>query len=165
MGRQPPTLIDIAERTEHTRSGMVIPLERLELGEGTLYCARKLIAHPRIAAVERWLLPAQGWVVNRFHLHPETTRDHDWYVDLDQVEPRGDVWKIQDGFLDVVVRECHSYRVLDADELADGIEQGELTSAETVATLRSFHALIEALHRLDCSGSALLDEYAPGLPR
>ncbi len=88
----------------------------------------------------------------------------DWYIDIDHVAIDDDCWRIEDRFLDVIVYEGRSYQLLDADELAEGIEAEEITVAESVAALRSVHLLVTALRQLEFSGAALLSDFAPGLP-
>ncbi len=166
MAHRHVTLVQIADQTECDRVGIVRPIDRIVAGKGRLYYARRFPGHPRISWIERWLLPEQGWVLNRFH--PTATAEpygFDWYIDIDHVEPGGATWRIDDRFLDLLVTDGHGYELLDADEFADGIEASVIDEQETVAALRSLHALVTALRRLQFSGAALLAEYAPDLPR
>src|SRR5262249_18628225 len=112
-----------------------------------------------------WLLPAQGWVLGRFSAYPgQRPMGEDWYIDLDAIHVAGDVWRVQDGLLDVAVFDGQRYELHDADELADCLEHGLLPVADGLAALRSLHPLCRALERLSFSCVALLAEYAPGLP-
>jgi predicted RNA-binding protein associated with RNAse of E/G family len=166
MARRHVTSIRIAEQTEADRDGVDCPIDRIVVGNGRLYYARQLAGHRDIRWRERWLLPEQGWVLNRFHLHATAVpTGFDWYIDIDHVQPEGDTWRIDDRFLDLVVIEGSGYELRDADELADGIKAKAISEHETVATLRSLHALVTALRRLQFSGAALLAEYAPELPQ
>ncbi len=166
MAHRHVTLVQIADQTECDRAGIVRPIDRIVVGDGRLYYARQSPEHPRRSSFERWLLPEQGWVVSRFH--PMATAQpygFDWYIDIDHVKPGVDTWRIDDRFLDLVVTDGRGYELLDADELADGIEASAIDGQETVAALRSLHALVTALRRLQFSGAALLAECAPELPQ
>lgn len=166
MPRHSGALVSVSARTVRGRSGETFPLERLELSDGALYYGRTFGDHPSICYHERWLLPAQGWVINRFTPYPDKPPFWcDWYVDIDRVESSGDTWRVDDCFLDIGIHEGRGYEVLDADELADGIEQEEIALVEALAALRSLNALCVALPQLGFSGPALLEAYAPGLPR
>lgn len=166
MARHQGALVTVGARTVRGRSGETFPLDRLELTDGGLYYGRFFEGHPSVRYHERWLLPAQGWVVNRFAMRPDAPPFWcDWYIDLDGVEIDGDTWRVDDRFLDVGVIEGCRYEVLDADELADGVEQGAITLAESLAALRDLNDLCRVLPDLGFSGDALLARYAPGLPR
>lgn len=165
MPRREDTVIHLRKRSIQIR-GRDLPLDRLTRSGDTLYIGFAYPNHPRFAFIEQWLLPAQSWIVNRFTRHPGARSfDGDWYVDLDRVTIDGDTWLVHDHFLDVVVHEGRSYELLDADELADGIEQQEIATREVLDALRSLNTLCRELRRLAFSGRALLDTYAPGLPR
>jgi predicted RNA-binding protein associated with RNAse of E/G family len=158
-------VVDVHARTHRDRQGRISPLDDLCLHDGTLFIAGRLTHNPRFSAYQRWLLPAQGWVVGRFAPHPgQRAMDCDWYIDIDAVTVDGSVWRAADRLLDVKVFECRRYEVDDADELATCLEEGVITHVDAFAALRSMNALCRALERLDFSGAALLREYAPGLP-
>ncbi len=127
MPRQQPSLLDVRARTWHRRDGRAHPLDRLEVRGETLYYASILDDSPTIRYFERWLIPSCGWMVNRFQFHEHAERRHyDWYVDIDHIEVADGRWRMDDRFLDVIVHEGRGYEVWDADELADGLEQGEI---------------------------------------
>ena len=158
-------LVDVAARTHRGRRGVVSLLDDLVLGEGGLYFSGHFPDNARFKTFERWALPAQGWVIGRFGVHPgQRPMAEDWYVDLDAISIEGHLWRIEDRLLDLGIFEGRFYRVEDLDELADSLERGEVNAAEAAAALRSLDALCRALHRLDFSGARLLGEYAPGLP-
>ncbi len=165
MAHRHVTRVQVADQTECDRGGIVCPIDRIVAGDGRLYYARQLPGHRDILWRERWLLPEQGWVLNRFHLKDTAVPPgFDWYIDIDHVQPGEDSWRIDDRFLDLVVIDGSGYELRDADELADGIEANLISEQEVVAALRSLHALVTALRRLQFSCAALLAEYAPELP-
>ena len=81
-----------------------------------------------------------------------------------------EIYKVADedlyltGTSEVALAGLHMGEILDADELADGIGQGDLPLEDVMSSLRALDALARALRGNGCSGEALLDEYAPGLP-
>jgi predicted RNA-binding protein associated with RNAse of E/G family len=112
---------------------------------------------------ERWVLPDPGWVINRFAFH--AARDQwEWYIEPEVISRDGDMLRLQDGYLDIVVREGARYHVLDADELAHGIAEEHIPLDEAVSVMEAFNRLCEALRAHDCSVHALLRECAPTLP-
>jgi predicted RNA-binding protein associated with RNAse of E/G family len=165
MPRRKDTVITISTRTMRIR-GLDISLDRLARAGDTLYIGFTYPDHPRFAFIEQWLLPERGWIVNRFTLYPGVRPTlGDWYVDLDAVTTSGDTWLVHDHFLDLIVHEGHGYELLDADELAEGIESDEIATHEVLGALRALDALCRELRRLDFSGHALLDVHATGLPK
>jgi len=163
MPRNGGKLVNVAARTVRDRNRTVYPTARLELGADGLYYARPIATSRTFHYHECWLLPAQGWVISRFAFLPGQ-REVDWYIETDRIEVSGPLWQVEDGYLDLFVFDGSRYEVLDADELADGIEAAEIPLAEALGALRSLNALCGELRRLDFSGAALLREYAPDLP-
>lgn len=157
--------MDVTARSHRDRQGRIAPLNTLAIAPGGLYIAGDFRGHRRFRAFQRWLLPAQGWVLGRFAVHPgQRPMSEDWYIDLDAIRVAGNLWTAEDRLLDVGVFEGRRYEIQDADELADCLEQGLLPPEAALIALRSLHELCQALERLEFSGAALLREYAPGLP-
>lgn len=166
MPRRDPTVIDLSARCIETRGRGRTACDRLAVGAGGIYVANPVAQSPRIAYQEQWLIPAQEWVVHRFTFLPHVPEpSFHWYIDLDAITVDDRIWQVEDRFLDLVIEEGRGYRVLDLDELADGIEAGGITVAESLAALRALHQLCAALPELGYSGAALLERYVPDLPR
>jgi predicted RNA-binding protein associated with RNAse of E/G family len=166
MPRHPGALIDLSARTIRIRTRDVQPFDRCQLSDGALYVGFTLDWSRRFSYIEQWLIPASGWVINRFTMRPDAQPfPADWYIDIDHIEVEGNTWRVDDRFLDVIIHEGRGYEVLDADELADAIEQHEIETREVIGALRALHVLCDQLPRLGFSGPALLETYAPGLPR
>lgn len=165
MTRHNGIMVDASAGTIRYRDGQILPADRIVNGGSALYFAAEWPHHRRFRYHESWLVPAEGWAVSRFTHRPDAEPfPFDWYIDIDHVGIEGHLWRVADRFLDVVVHEGHDYEVVDADELADGIDLGEIGVGEATAALRSLNALCRSLARLDFSVRALLAEYAPGLP-
>lgn len=168
MSRHHGQLIDLRARTLRLRDGeTVVPLDRLEVGEAALYCAFQYPAHARFHSLESWFIREHGWVITRFHLLPGARpMAMDWYVDIDRVDvDEGRTWRSTDRYLDIAIHDGRRYEVWDADELADGLEQGAISLENALAALRDLDLLCRELRRCGFSGRALLADYAPALPR
>ncbi len=72
-----------------------------------------------------------------------------WYVDLAIVTREDDLYRIVDLDIDVFVpTDGRPYRLLDLDEFADAIEDGEFTLVEAIDGLRRWQRFLDAhLHR------------------
>ena len=167
MHRKLPTTLDTAARVLHARDGKSYPLGLVARGAEALYWDREPPGVWQFSRAESWLLPTQGWLVNRLTDRPGHVREvpFDWYIDLDQITVEGDCWTVADGLLDLIVVEGVRGTLLDADEFADDLADGMLSRTEGAYILRSLHALYAALARHTWSVAALLAEYAPDLPR
>jgi uncharacterized protein len=160
-----PMRIDLARREVNGRDGLLYPIDRLERTTNALYFSRAGAQHPDIAYQERWLLPALGCVVIRWTMREGIEPfDCGWYIDLDGIEVTDEHWTVTDRYLDLIVFEGARYQVLDADELADAIETGEIALPDALDALRALNVLSVALRQHDNSVAALLAEHAPGLP-
>jgi predicted RNA-binding protein associated with RNAse of E/G family len=114
---------------------------------------------------ERWLLPDQGLSVSRFRFLPTAPYTIDWYIETEILSIEGHLWTVRDGYLDLEVHEGQRYDLDDAEELGEGLASGDITPQEAATVLASLSRLSELLRRNGCSGSALLEAFAPGLPR
>jgi predicted RNA-binding protein associated with RNAse of E/G family len=171
MPRHQGTIVNVAERVSIGRQGQVFPLDAMEVAGGVLYYAHEMPPAVYIRYLERWVVPEQHWVINRFTLREDRPAPegwipgYHWYVDLDRVTVTGDVWRMEDGYLDVIIYDGDRYELLDADELADALRGGDIPAEDAILALQSLDAICRDLRRLGFSGRALLDQYAPGLPR
>jgi predicted RNA-binding protein associated with RNAse of E/G family len=159
------TVVDVERRRVRDRQGVWYPTDRLTLGESGLYYGHTWPPDALAAYSESWWLPQPGWAVHRIAFRPQAPVKPDWYVEIDPIVVNGPLWHQKDGYLDVSVFEGVRYEIEDADELAEGLAAGDITLAEATAVLCALDRLCRALHRLGCSGVALLAEFAPELPR
>lgn len=74
-----------------------------------------------------------------------------WYVDLAIVRREDALYRVMDLDIDVFVpTDGRPYRMLDLDEFADAIEEGEFTLAEAMDGLRRWQRFLDThLHRFD----------------
>src|SRR5690606_6396934 len=96
------SIVDLATPTVRDRDGLSHALERVEIVDGVLYHARP-VAYRTFDYHERWVLPVQGWVLNRFRwlVEPEL----DWYIEPELISIEDDCWTIRDGLLELWVFE------------------------------------------------------------
>lgn len=67
-----------------------------------------------------------------------------WYVDLVDVTDHGDRLEVRDLYIDVMVpTDGRPYRLLDLDEFADALENGELPQDVAVDALRRWQAFLD----------------------
>jgi predicted RNA-binding protein associated with RNAse of E/G family len=163
MPRNAGSTVDAAARTVRARDGVTYPLDDVVVAGDLVYLARPGTSEA-FWYMERWTIPSQSWVVNRFAFNPHRTDAVDWYIEPDVIERDGDLWRITDAFIDVDVYEGQRYHVDDADELGDALASGEITPAEAAAALRALDRLCDELRDNGCSGAALLRRHAPALP-
>lgn len=156
--------MDAGQRTVLDRDGLDHPLLRLAVADRTLYYARA-VDYPGFSEHERWLIPDFGWSVSRFRWRDGWHEDFHWYIETELMEVAGPIWSLRDGFIDVLVWEGLRARIDDADELGDALVEGSISIADASDVLHSLDRLCDELHANGNSGAALLERYAPGLPK
>ncbi len=164
MTRNPGSTVNTHSRTVIDRDGIERGVDALEVTDAGLYYARP-VDFEHFDYQERWILPALGWVVNRFAFRPQSPAACDWYIETELIQVDDAIWRVADGYLDVYVYEGEHYHLEDAGELADGLAAGEIAVADATSALRALDRLCEALRTNDCSGHALLATFAGSLPR
>ena len=116
-----------------------------------LYLARPTPGHPRIAALESWLLPGLGLRITRWSWHPGHERDLDFYLDVVDVERGENRWRTVDHYLDVELREHREARLLDIDEFLLAVRAGLLDDATAHRAMETAYGAVDGLarHRYD----------------
>ncbi len=95
-----------------------------------LYVARPMPGHPHLRYLESWLLPEAGLRVSRWHWHPGSAPNHDFYVDIVDIETGPSRWRCVDHYLDIEVGDGRYARLVDIDEFVVAV-QANLLDAET----------------------------------
>ena len=165
MPRNGGSEIETETRRLRDRNGLWYTLDCLTVAASGLYHARETPGAELFSYHERWLLRDPGWAISRFVWRPNRPERVDWYIETELIEVDGAVWRIRDGYLDVNVHEGVRYELEDADELADAIAAGEIPLLEALTALRALQQLCAVLRLNGFSGRALLEEFAPDLPR
>lgn len=102
--------------------------------------------HPRLAAIEAYVLPDLGIRVSRFkHRCERLPDDYDYYIDIVSVVEKGDLWRVRDLYLDILVFDGYRVKILDTDEYLAALQEGHLTAAEVAHALTALHAFVNGL--------------------
>jgi uncharacterized protein len=134
-------LFDIAAMTNTDPKGFARAVDEYRLAEFGLFMARPVDGHPEIAYFRSWLLPGPGLRVSRWGAHPGKRFDHDYYVDVVDIET-GPVWRTTDLYLDILVRTGKDQRLLDTDEALAALAAGLL---DRPAAERAFERAFRAI--------------------
>jgi hypothetical protein len=146
-------VFDLAANTNTDPKGHVRTVTRYRREPFGLYLARPTPGHPRIAAIESWLLPALGLRVTRWYWHPGHEEDIDFYLDVVDIDAGERQWRSVDHYLDIVVRDRRGAELLDIDEFVVAV-QAKLLDAETAErAMQRAYAAVEGLarHQYDLS--------------
>jgi predicted RNA-binding protein associated with RNAse of E/G family len=162
LARNKGSVVDPGGTRLRERDGAWYTLDRVIVEGGALYYARPL-PFATLSYHERWLLPAENLSFSRFAFTDKAPYRIDWYVEPDLIEVREGLWHVKDGFIDLEVYEGSHYRLDDADELADGLRDDEISIEEAAAVLRSLDRVCDAFRDFGYSGAKVLAALAPGL--
>jgi predicted RNA-binding protein associated with RNAse of E/G family len=133
-------VFDIAAMTNTDPKGFVRVVDEYRVEDFGLYMARPVDGHPEISYFYSWLLPRLGLRVSRWGAHHDRGFDHDFYLDVVDIET-GPAWRTTDLYLDILVRTGHGQRLLDTDEALAALSAGWIDhEAAERAFLRAFHA-------------------------
>lgn len=85
------TDIDFTTSTYHNSGGEICPLTNWVRADNCAYIAGLVSATGRVAALQKWLLPAQGWFIGCATFHSDADRPlGDWYIDLVTIDTTTD---------------------------------------------------------------------------
>ncbi len=132
---------DIAAMTNTDPKGFVRNVDEYRLEEFGLYMARPVDGHPEISYFQSWLLPRLGLRVSRWGAHPGASFDHDFYLDVVDIEV-GPAWQTTDLYLDITVRTSVHQELHDVDETLDALSAGLIDHA---AARRAFERAFAAI--------------------
>jgi hypothetical protein len=132
-----------------------IPYELVDIsGDEMLFRSEELLVTKWISIRPRsdffggisFIFLDKGYKVNRFY-------DVDgnftyWYCDIIDVEydQASDTYTINDLLVDIVIHPDGRVKVLDADELAQALDEGLVTVEQTVKALKTFDGLIKSIY-------------------
>jgi uncharacterized protein len=92
-----------------------------------LYMARPTPGRAQFHYLESWLLPSLGLRATVFHFNPGHEQDYDYYLDVGEFISGPNVWRSEDYYLDLEVRNGRGVELTDVDELLDAVRLGLLT--------------------------------------
>lgn len=133
------------------------PVQEYRVTPFGLYMSRPVVGRPNATWIESWLLPELGICVSNWCWRPGHERDQDYYLDIAEIVPGdpadGQVWRLTDLYLDVVVRTGRDARVIDVDEFVAAVAAGLLDRERAEYAMHRTHAVVDGLaahgHDLD----------------
>lgn len=138
---------DLDAMTNTDPKGIVRTVDEYRVEPFGLHLARDVVDHPRIAAIESWLLPHLDLRVTDFFFHPGHERDQDFYLDVVTVQTGERMWRTEDHYLDLVVRTGREVEVLDTDELLAAVTAGLLDHTVAQQALHTAFGAVDGLAR------------------
>ncbi|MBN9741964.1 DUF402 domain-containing protein [Amycolatopsis sp. A1MSW2902] len=110
-----------------------------------LYLARPAPGRAQFHYLESWLLPGLGLRITDFWFSPGHERDQDFYLDVVRVHRDGPRWVATDLYLDLVLKDKISVRVIDTDELLAAVAGNLLSQQDGEYALEVAYAAVEGL--------------------
>jgi hypothetical protein len=146
-GLHPPKveIFDPAARTNIDPKGVSREVEEFREEPFGLYLARPAPGRAQFHYLESWLLPELGLRVTDFWFSPGHERDQDFYLDVVRVRRDGTHWVATDLYVDIVLKDKLSLRVIDTDELLDARKADLVTAEEAEFALDITYAAVEGL--------------------
>ena len=134
--------------------GIVRAVEEYREEPFGLYLARPTPGRAQFHYLESWLLPGLGLRITDFWFSPGHERDQDFYLDVVRVRRDGGRWLATDLYLDLVLKDKQSVRVIDTDELLAALAAGLITAEDAEYALTTTYAAVEGLaaHGYDLAG-------------
>jgi uncharacterized protein len=138
-------IFDPAERANIDPKGIVRAVEEFREEPFGLYLARPTPGRAQFHYLESWLLPGLGLRLTDFWFTPGHERDQDFYLDVVRVRRDGPRWIATDLYVDLVLKDKLSLRVIDTDELLEAVAAGLLSAEDAEYALSTNYAAVEGL--------------------
>ncbi len=130
----------------HTVTKGPYPVDSYQLHRDSLYMARPLLGHPRIAYMHALLIPKLGVQVNCFIYHaPDAYDQYDYYIDIMSFAVSKQNWISRDYYLDIIVSNDKAAWVIDTEEYLHAVEGNLLTTDEAQYALNKTHETLNGL--------------------
>ncbi|WP_406634068.1 DUF402 domain-containing protein [Amycolatopsis sp. WGS_07] len=136
---------DPAARVNIDNKGIRRDVEEFREEPFGLYLARPAPGRAQFHYLESWLLPDLGLRITDFWFSPGHERDQDFYLDVVRVRRDGPRWVATDLYLDLVLKDKISVRVIDTDELLAAVSGKLLSQEEGEYALEVAYAAVEGL--------------------
>ncbi len=146
-------LFDVAAGVNVDTKGCARAVDEYRVTPFGLYMSRAMVNRPTAHWMESWLLPELGLCVTDWWWNPGHARDQDFYLDVCEIVPDGDRWRLTDHYLDIVVRNRRGAEVVDVDEFVAAVAAGLLSPGTAEAALHRTHRALDGIaahgHDLD----------------
>ncbi len=140
-------IFDPAARVNIDPKGEVREIEESREEPFGLYVARPTPGRAQFRYLESWLVPELGLRFTDFWFTPGHERDQDFYLDVVRVHRDGTHWVATDLYLDLVLRDKVSVKVIDTDELLAAVAGDLITATDAEYALETAYATVEGLAR------------------
>lgn len=141
-------LFDVQTMTNTDPKGFVRPVDEYRQEAFGLYMARPVQGHPTLAYFQSWLLPTRGLRVSKWRGHSGVSLDHDFYLDIVDIQAGG-TWRTRDLYLDILVRTGCDQRIVDTDEALAALATGLIDHATAT---RAFEWAFQAVDGISSAG-------------
>lgn len=138
-------IFDPAARANIDPKGIVREVEEYREEPFGLYLARPAPGRAQFHYLESWLVPGLGLRFTDFWFSPGHERDQDFYLDVVRVRRDGPRWVATDLYVDLVLKDKLSLRVIDTDELLEAHAAGLVTAEDAQYALETTYAAVEGL--------------------
>jgi predicted RNA-binding protein associated with RNAse of E/G family len=138
-------VFDPAARANIDPKGIVRDVEEYREEPFGLYLARPAPGRAQFHYLESWLVPGLGLRLTDFWFSPGHERDQDFYLDVVRVRRDGQRWIATDLYVDLVLKDKLSLRVIDTDELLEAHAAGLVTAEDALYALETTYAAVEGL--------------------
>lgn len=140
---------DVGAGTNIDPKGIVRVVDTYTAHPWGLYMARPTPGRAQFHYLESWLLPSLGLRASIFHFSPGHERDQDFYLDVGSITVDGQVWRMEDHYLDLVVRTGSGVELIDVDELFEAVHGDLLTASAAEQAVLTAATAIDGLARHD----------------
>ncbi|MEV7040509.1 DUF402 domain-containing protein [Amycolatopsis sp. NPDC051061] len=138
-------VFDPAARANIDPKGILREVEEYREEPFGLYLARPTPGRAQFHYLESWLVPGLGLRLTDFWFSPGHVRDQDFYLDVVRVRRDGPRWVATDLYVDLVLKDKLSLRVIDTDELLEAHAAGLVTAEDAQYALETTYATVEGL--------------------
>ena len=138
-------VFDPAARANIDPKGILREVEEFREEPFGLYLARPTPGRAQFHYLESWLVPGLGLRLTDFWFSPGHERDQDFYLDVVRVHRDGPRWVATDLYVDIVLKDKLSLKIIDTDELLEALEAGLVTAEEAEYALRTAYTAVEGL--------------------
>ena len=138
-------VFDPAARANIDPKGILREVEEFREQPFGLYLARPTPGRAQFHYLESWLVPGLGLRLTDFWFSPGHERDQDFYLDVVRVHRDGPRWVATDLYVDIVLKDKLSLKIIDTDELLEALEAGLVTAEEAEYALRTTYTAVEGL--------------------
>ncbi|MFJ7215688.1 DUF402 domain-containing protein [Amycolatopsis sp. NPDC098790] len=138
-------VFDPAARANIDPKGILREVEEYREEPFGLYLARPTPGRAQFHYLESWLVPRLGLRLTDFWFSPGHERDQDFYLDVVRVRRDGPRWVATDLYVDIVLKDKLSLRVIDTDELLEAHAAGLVTAEDAQFALETTYAAVEGL--------------------